>query len=414
MSTSRLKLKLLNAGYSDEDIESLDRSTCMEMWAELVTRGVDQPLPATPQHAVYDVELERERLKWEQQKHEAEMRLKERELALKEDELQISRKLKEDELELQKQQFRSILELENTLSMKTKRFSDALKGTLIKMSSDPVEVASFFRQVDTLYEKFEVPQNLRATLVKPYLNDKAKLVVYQLDPTLADDYKLLKEAILREFKTTPSYLLNKFQTMAKDSSETYILYGSKLMTILNYYLDSRNIDTDFAKLLELLVCDRVKAVLDDACLKHILTIENSADDGWLRLTELTTAIDKYYANCIGGQKKTPVISQNQMSFPMRHGNQAFTSRGGSSGAFTDKSPRNPVGFGSKPPLSTVRRCFECDSHNHTRAYCPHVRANSNLAAQCNIKIISQSHKLKNLLVLIHSHQNLCDVLSPNK
>ena len=33
MSTSRLKLKLLNAGYSDEDIESLDRSTCMEMWA---------------------------------------------------------------------------------------------------------------------------------------------------------------------------------------------------------------------------------------------------------------------------------------------------------------------------------------------------------------------------------------------
>ena len=63
MSTSRLKLKLLNAGYSDEDIESLDRSTCMEMWAELVTRGVDQPLPATPQHAVYDVELERERLK---------------------------------------------------------------------------------------------------------------------------------------------------------------------------------------------------------------------------------------------------------------------------------------------------------------------------------------------------------------
>jgi len=94
MSTSRRKSKLLNAGYSDEDIASFDRSTCMEMWAELITRGVDQPLPATPQPAVYDVELERESLKWEQQKHEAEMRLKERELALKEDELQVSRKLK--------------------------------------------------------------------------------------------------------------------------------------------------------------------------------------------------------------------------------------------------------------------------------------------------------------------------------
>ena len=58
----------------------------------------------------------------------------------------------------------------------------------------------------------------------------------QLDPSLADDeaYRSLKEAILREFKTTPSYLLNKFRTLTMDSSETFILYGSKLMTLLNY------------------------------------------------------------------------------------------------------------------------------------------------------------------------------------
>jgi len=140
------------------------------------------------------------------------------------------------------------------------------------MSSDPVEVASFFRQIDNLYRKFEVPENLRATLVKPYVNDNVKLVVARLDPSLADDYKLLKEAILREFRTTPSYLLNKFQTLTKDSSETCILYGSKLMTLLNYYLHSTSIDKDFAKVLELLVCDSVKAVLDDACLKHILAL----------------------------------------------------------------------------------------------------------------------------------------------
>ena len=39
-----------------------------------------------------------------------------------------------------------------------------------------------------LYTKFEVPENLRATLVKPYLDDKAKLVVARLEPSLADDY----------------------------------------------------------------------------------------------------------------------------------------------------------------------------------------------------------------------------------
>jgi len=101
MSTARLRAKLLNAGYSDEDVESFDRHTCMEKWAELITRGVDEPLPTTPQFTAYDVELERDHLRWEQQKYEREqqkyeieMRLREHELALKEEELQMTRKLK--------------------------------------------------------------------------------------------------------------------------------------------------------------------------------------------------------------------------------------------------------------------------------------------------------------------------------
>ena len=118
------------------------------------------------------------------------------------------------------------------------------------------------------------------------------------------------------------------------------------MTMLNYYLDSRSIKKDFTKILELLVCDCVKSVLDDANLKHILTLENSADDGWLRLTELTTAIDKYYSNCVG-QKRIPVATQNQMPILMRHSNQTFASRGGSFGAFGDKGPKTPLGFGSR-------------------------------------------------------------------
>jgi len=44
----------------------------MEKWAELITRGVDEPLPTTPQITAYDVELERDRLRWERQKYERE------------------------------------------------------------------------------------------------------------------------------------------------------------------------------------------------------------------------------------------------------------------------------------------------------------------------------------------------------
>jgi len=77
-------------------------------------------------------------------------------------------------------------------------------------------------------------------------------------------YEVSYHRMFNKFKSTPSYLLNKFQTLTEDSSETFILYGSKLMTLLNYYLDSRSVDKDFTKVLQLFVCDRVKAVLDDA------------------------------------------------------------------------------------------------------------------------------------------------------
>jgi len=63
-STSRLKSKLLTTGFTDKEVESFDRQTCLE-WAELAARGIDLPLPTTPQSpqtVTYDAELERERL----------------------------------------------------------------------------------------------------------------------------------------------------------------------------------------------------------------------------------------------------------------------------------------------------------------------------------------------------------------
>jgi len=68
--------------------------------------------------------------------------------------------------------------------------------------------------------------------------------------------------------------------------------------------------------------------------------------------------------------------QNQISNPLRP-NQNFAARGGSSGAFGDKIPRNTVGFGAKPQFGSVLRRFECSSTDHIRANCPHVRVGNN-------------------------------------
>ena len=333
MSTARIQLKLSRGGYTDEQIESFDRQTCMTKLAELIVRGikVEETQATVPQSPIVDIEFERERLQWERQKFAEEMALKGHEL-----------KLKGDELQLQKDKMKIKEEFENTAAMKVKRFSDALKGTVIKMSSDPIEIASFFEQMDSLFVKFEIPADLKATLVKPYFNDKAKLIASKLDSKVADDYKQLKDAVLREFKTTPAYLLNKFHNLNKDPNETYILYGSKLNTVLQYYLDSRSVGKDFKKLTELLICDRIKSGLDDACLKHILTLENSETTGWLQLTDLTSSIDRYYANCVHGPKQATVVPP--VSGMVRRDGQLSTSRSWSSGTFGNRSQSNNVFF----------------------------------------------------------------------
>ena len=57
-------------------------------------------------------------------------------------------------------------------------------------------------------------------------------------------------------------------------------------------MDSRYV-TDFAKLCELLVCDRNKSTLSDSCLQYVLSIESGTREGWMPLEELTSSIDRY-------------------------------------------------------------------------------------------------------------------------
>jgi len=50
---------------------------------------------------------------------------------------------------------------------------------------------------------------------------------------------------------------------------------------------------DFAKLCELLVCDRIKSTLFDSCLQYVLSIESGTKEGWMPVEELTSSIDRY-------------------------------------------------------------------------------------------------------------------------
>jgi len=134
--------------------------------------------------------------------------------------------------------------------------------------------------------------SLQAILIRPFLNDKAKSILGKLSPEVLGDYARLKSALLQEFKLSANVYLERFNTCCKGSDETYVAFASKLKGLLDYYLESRRVD-DFARLCELLICDRIKSVLSESCLRYVLSIESVKEPGWLPMRDLTEAIDRY-------------------------------------------------------------------------------------------------------------------------
>ena len=80
-----------------------------------------------------------------------------------------------------------------------------------------------------------------------------------------------------EFKLSANVYLERFNKCCKTKD---VAFASKLKGLLDYYLESRGVK-DFAQLCELLVCDRIKSVLSEGCLKYVLSLNQPVSPvGW--------------------------------------------------------------------------------------------------------------------------------------
>ena len=95
--------------------------------------------------------------------------------------------------------------------------------------------------------------------------------------------------MLREFKLTAEQYRDKLWTATKLPEETYTLFGSRVKNLFMYYMDSRKVASR-DDLIALLVSDRIKQTLSDACLRHVSSAEG---DDWFHLERLTSVIDTY-------------------------------------------------------------------------------------------------------------------------
>ena len=61
-------------------------------------------------------------------------------------------------------------------------------------------LSPFFRNVEQLFKVYDVPAELQAILLRPFLNDRAKSILGKLSPEVLGDYDRLKAALLQEFR----------------------------------------------------------------------------------------------------------------------------------------------------------------------------------------------------------------------
>ncbi len=343
MSTACLISKLIKAGWSEEEVEKLERPGLIKAWAELVATGKDHSPTAVKKgeeaefkgpeiRMCYDPELERKRLEFEMNRWEVEQAEKAKILAEEKEErarrmdieikrldlearrmdeehtervkqlreLELQNELKRQELQRQEEHDRLEKEKREATGSRVTRFGDAIKRAMSRMPNDPIELVSFFDSLEKLYATFEVPNDLKVTLLRPYLNDRARSLLTRFDSVHYDNYDRVKQLLLHEFHLSPQVYLERFQRATRGNDDTYVLFCSKLKSLLEYYIRSRKIkdtkDPSYARLISLLVSDRIKSTLPDHVLKHILAIKSKHQDGWLPHTELAEAIDLYMAN----------------------------------------------------------------------------------------------------------------------
>ena len=257
MSDVRLISKLMKFGVSDDKLNTMDRKAMLDLCAEFILAGKEEN-PATvaakgATAAAHDTDFERKRYELELKRYEEEKEFRKAQL-----------KFMEDNQSKQLEERQSVV-------TQLKNFGEAFRNAAVKMGNEPIDLIPFFDSVEHLFRDLKVPTELRAALIKPYLNEKAQVLVNRLEADRSSSYDEVKRYLLDQFRLVPQFFLEQFNTVVRRPQETFKAYVSRLTLLLNYYLNSRNV-TSFALLRDLLVSDRVKSVLHENSLSHILRI----------------------------------------------------------------------------------------------------------------------------------------------
>ena len=393
MADARLVSKLLQTGMPLEEVERLDRGGLMNAWAERIIEGREAATAVGAPKIMGDPDLERRRLEFEIRRYEEE---KEEKRRLYEAEREEKKRIHEESLNFQREQLRrqeEDLELRRrelmrneakdradrerneSRVMKAKIFGDAIRNSAFRMGNDVIDILPFFENVEHLFRDLEVPHDLRIPLLRPYLNERARVLLTRIDPARATDYDFVKAYLLHQFELCPRIYLEKFNTIVRQGDETMMLFSARLKSLLQYYLSSRHINGDFDQFFSLMIADRMKQTMSEGCLRHVLSVESSTKDGWLGYDKLAEAADIYMSNHLrdvprvsasGAPAKPVAMGQSRSNLSLKSSAPIHSDNNANNRSMR---PVNQIA-GVVTSETGGKTCYRCHSNSHLVAACP--------------------------------------------
>src|SRR2546425_6245651 len=245
------------------------------------------------------------------------------------------------------------LERESRRDSRLKRATDNLKGRLSEQPEDLKSMINFFKVFESSFIAYNIDEDLKVSILIPYLNNRSKQLVLALET--GTTFEQVKVAILAEYNFSPRMYRSAFLDAFRSLGESAVQFVTRITNSLELYLDSRGINRDYNRLLELIISDRFRDTLDEETRHYVADHEH---DGWMLPKRMAQLIDAYQSE--------------------RHPNWNYL--------------RNPKNFGSKPGNSGYRSSssnkgtsgnkHEFVKYDRTRLFCTYCKGKGHFKSTC--------------------------------
>jgi chemotaxis protein histidine kinase CheA len=250
------------------------------------------------------------------------------------------------------------LRFENRLA----RAGKLMSKLLYPMPDTPSEVVCYLKDIETIFARNSVDDDLRVSLLTPQLNRHIRRLMALTPAEDVNDYAKLKARILLEFHASADTHKQSFNEAIRMPHETVVQFTSRLRVLFDSYMEARKVDT-LPQLVDLILLDRLKGTLTSQ--QKFFLSDREIADPTLDLPKITLLIDTHESMFGRPQRRFQRNFGHAQGREFQPQGRDFQAQG--------SDPRQSRNMEVKKPYQQADRsrlqCTRCGRSGHVNATC---------------------------------------------